>query len=63
MIDDDLRATCGPDCVGTRRKSYCDDRTCGAPDCATCCGPGVDHSACDPQDETCPDDDDDEVMP
>ena len=38
--------SCGPECCGVRRHRYCSDRSCGAGDCSTCYGEGVDHDGC-----------------
>ena len=40
-------SACGENCRGTKRRSYCTDRSCGGTDCSCCYGPGVDHSYCD----------------
>jgi len=40
--------SCGPKCRGARRRPYCTyGDPCGASDCSTCHGAGIDHDGCD----------------
>ena len=44
---------CGDHCKGITRSRYCSDRMCGAGDCSTCYGDGVDHDDCEQHADCC----------